>query len=107
RGERLLVPPKLDERVADHAVVARGRRRQRTRAAAERKCFTEAVARERERAEAARCEQVVRRQDEGASQNALRLGVVARIAGLARPLLVRESEQIETVHVARFGAERI
>ena len=103
----MLVPPKLDERVADHAVVARGRRRQRTRAAAERKCFTEAVARESERAEAARRDQVVRRQRKRAAQHAIRLRVVGGVAGFPRALLVGQPEQIEAVDIAWLRPKRV
>ena len=104
--ERLAVAAELDERIADDAVAPRGRGRERNRPTAERERLAEAMPRERERAEAARREEVVRGERERTSQHALRFGVVGRIAGLARPLLVREAEEVVRVHVPRVAAER-
>ena len=105
RLEPLAVAPELDERVADHAVVARRRRRDRARAAAERERLAEAVPRERERAEPAGREQVARREAQRPAQHLVRLRVVGRVARLARPLLVGEPERVERVDVVAARAE--
>ena len=76
------------------------------RAAAERERLAEAVARQRERAEAARRDQVARRELQRAAQRLARLRVVGRIAGLARALLVREPELVERGDVVRVRANR-
>src|SRR5712691_13101410 len=62
------VAPELDERIADHAVVACGGRRDRTCATAENERLAEAVPRERERTEPAGRDQVTRREPESAMQ---------------------------------------
>ena len=63
------------------------------------------MAGERERAEAARGDQVARREPERPVQRLLRLRVVGRIAGLARPLLVGEAEQRRATWTS-FGLAR-
>ena len=107
RLEALAVAPELDERVADHAVVARRRRRDRPRAAAERERLAEAVPRERERAEAAGRDQVARREAQRPAQHLVGLRVVGRVARLARPLLVREPERVERAHVVAARAQLV
>ena len=94
------VAAELDERVAGDAVVERRRRRDRVGLAAEHERVGETVARERERAEAARRDEVVWREAERARQDLLRLRVVGRVTGLASPLLVGEPEQAERLDVA-------
>src|SRR5258707_15539467 len=63
------------------------------------------MTREREGREAARGMEIVRGQPCGALEHAVRLDVVRRVAGLAGPLLVRESEQVEAAHVLRAAAQ--
>ena len=87
-----VVAAELDERIADDAVVASGRRRDRMRAAPEHEGLTKAVAGERQRAEAAGRDQVARGQGERPVQRFVRLRVVGRVACLARTLLVSEPE---------------
>ena len=106
RGERLAVAAELDERVADHAVVAGGARRERTRPPPERERFAEPVSRERERGEPARRDEIVGSEAECPPQHALRLPVPRGIAGLAGPLLVRKAEQPEPVDVSRCRPQR-
>ena len=93
------VAAELDERVADDAVVARRRRRDRVRAAAEHERLAEAVPRERERAEAARREQVARREAQR-PRAAPRRTSCSRSGRRSRaPLLVGEPERVERAHV--------
>ena len=105
RGEGLLVAPQLELRIADDAVVAcRGRRDlQRTPAELERQ--RKAVPGERERRKAARRVEVVRRELDSTREHPVRLDVVRRVAGLARPLLVGEAEQVEAADVLRPAAQ--
>ena len=101
RGERLRVVTELDLGVADDAVDARGRRRDRPRAEAERERPAKLVAGKRELPEARGRDQVARLHGERLVQDAVGLRVVRRVAGLADALQVRQTERLERLHVAR------
>ena len=73
---------------------------------AERERLPEAVARQGERAEAGVDERVLGVERERLPERAVRLRVVRRVAGLARPLLVGEAEQRPRVLVLRLQLER-
>ena len=100
------VTAELDESVAGDAVVEGGRRRDRVRLAAEHERLGEAMARECERAEAARGNEVAWREAKRRMKDLPRLGVVGRVTGLASPLLVGEAKQVERVNVVRRGTQR-
>ena len=65
----------------------------------------EAVARESERGETARCLEIAGCERERAVQHAVGLDVVGRIAGLAGALLVREPKQVEAANAVRPRAQ--
>ena len=96
------VTPEFDLCVADHAVDAGGAGRDRPGEPAEPQRFAEAVARQRQLAEGRGRDEVVATEAEGAPQCALRLAVVGRVSGLARPLFVGETER-----APRLGAPRV
>ena len=101
RRERLRVVPELDLGVADHAVHARRRRRDRACAKAERERPAKLVAGKRELAQPRGRDQVTRLDAERLVQDAVGLRVVRRIAGLADALQVGEAERLERLYVAR------
>ena len=112
RLESLVVAPELDERIADHAVVARRRGRDRARAAAKRERFAEAVPRERERAEAAGRDQVVRREAQRPAKNLVglrcsRSGRPSRVPAAGRRGRARRARRRRRgSRAARSGASR-
>src|SRR5439155_17087541 len=106
-GECLPVATELDERVTDHAVVPCGRRGEDASPSSELQRGAKAVARERERTEPTRPEQISRRETESAVQYAVGLCVVRGIPGLAGSLLVGQPEQVEATDVGRPRAEPV
>ncbi len=105
RPEGLGIAAELDERVADHAVGAGRVRVEGLGLPPEDERLAEAMAGERQRAEPADGEVVLRVEGERAAQHALRLRVVRGVAGLTRELLVAEPEEHVRVLVLRVRAE--
>ena len=102
--ESLWVAAELDVRVADHAERPGRVGVELARLLPEREGVAEAVAGERQRAEPADGEVVLRVEGDGAAQHVFGARVPGGIARLARPLLVGEPEQRVRVLVLRVRA---
>src|SRR6266511_5596209 len=112
-GKGLVVTAELDEGVPDNPPASRldgggsaGPRPEADRPATEREPFPKAVARKRQRGEAALGKGARRGEAERVTEHAVGLRVVRRVAGLSGPLLVLEPEQRQRVGVVRLRAKR-